>query len=253
MLAFNTRGGLAFGPPARDGTAMRARVVGSRGKGVRKQPSQVRSKALVDALIQTTARVLIRDGWQAMTTNRIARDAGVSVGSLYQYFPNKEALLLALVERIADEMTARLIEVGAALRDAPVDEGIAKLVRAALDVSRRDAPLYRAVLVELPRQGTLELFERVNRRLADALAEWLVERRDELDVVDPSLTAHIVVTSLDALTDHALLFKPELFDSPRFERELRALVAGYLGVRRPAAVQPRPTRERPVRRRTRST
>ncbi|WP_342380110.1 TetR/AcrR family transcriptional regulator [Myxococcus stipitatus] len=212
---------------------MRATARGSRRAGTRKQPSQTRSKALVDALIQTTARVLLRDGWQALTTNRIARDAGVSVGSLYQYFPNKEALLLALIERIADEMTDRLIEVGSALRDAPVEEGIVTIVRAALDVSRRDAPLYRAVLVELPRQGALELFERVNRRLADALTEWLVARRDELEVVDPSLTAHVLVTSLDALTDHALLFHPELLESPRFEQELHALVSGYLGVRRP--------------------
>lgn len=232
---------------------MRAKISGPRRDGVRKKPSQARSKALVDALIQTTARVLIRDGWQALTTNQIARDAGVSVGSLYQYFPNKEALLLALVERITDEMTARLIEVGTALRDAPVDEGIEKLVLAALDVSRRDAPLYRAVLIELPRQGTLELFERVNRRLADALAEWLVLRRDELDVVDPSLTAHILVTSLDALTDHTLLFHPELLDSPRFERELRALVTGYLGVRRPSPVQQRPVRKGSRRRRALTT
>ncbi|MCY1072984.1 TetR/AcrR family transcriptional regulator [Archangium lansingense] len=232
---------------------MRATLGSSRQNGARKQPSQARSKALVDALIQTTARILLRDGWQALTTNRIARAAGVSVGSLYQYFPDKEALLLALVERIADEMTAHLIEVGTSLHDASVDEGIAKLVRVALDVSRRDAPLYRAVLVELPRQGTLELFDRVNRRLADALAEWLAARRDELDVVDPSLTAHILVTSLDALTDHTLLFRPELLDSPRFERELRALVTGYLGVRRPSPVQPCPPRERSRRRRTRTT
>ncbi|XXF81411.1 TetR/AcrR family transcriptional regulator [Myxococcaceae bacterium GXIMD 01537] len=230
---------------------MRTTIEGSRRNGVRKQPLQARSKALVDALIQTTARILLRDGWQALTTNRIARDAGVSVGSLYQYFPNKEALLIALIERIADEMTAHLLEVGTALPGAPVDEGIVKLVRAALDVSRRDAPLYRAVLVELPRQGTLELFERVNRRLADALAEWLVARRDELDIVDPSLTANILVTALDALTDHALFFQPELLDSPRFERELRALVSGYLGVRRPAPV--RSLRDRSRGRRTRRT
>ncbi|WNG15449.1 TetR/AcrR family transcriptional regulator [Cystobacter fuscus] len=232
---------------------MRATLRSSRKNGARKQPSQARSKALVDVLIQATTRILLREGWQALTTNRIARAAGVSVGSLYQYFPNKEALLLALVERIADEMTAHWIELGTSLHDASVDEGIATLVRVALDISRRDAPLYRAVLVELPRQGTLELFDRVNRRLADALAEWLSARRDELDVVDPSLTAHILVTSLDALTDHTLLFRPELLDSPRFERELRALVTGYLGVRRPAPVQQCPPRERSRRRRTRTT
>jgi AcrR family transcriptional regulator len=210
----------------------------------RKLPSQERSKELVASLIQTTARILLRDGWHGLTTNRVAREAGVSVGSLYQYFPGKEALLHALVEQIAEEMAAHVLAAGEALRSASVEEGIDRIVRVSLEASRKDGPLYRAVLLELPRLETLEIFERINRRLADALAEWIAERRDELEVVDPSLTAHVLVTSLDALTDHALLFRPELLESPRFERELRGLVAGYLGVRPRPARRPKPPRLR---------
>jgi len=190
----------------------------------RKVPGQERSKALVEALIRTTARILVQDGWHGLSTNRVAREAGVSVGSLYQYFPNKDALVHALVVRLAEEMGDRLVELGGALADAPLEEGIDAIVRAALDAARADAPLFRAVLVELPRIGALEVFDRLNRRTADALA-----------VADASMTAHVLVTALDALTDHALVFRPELLESARFERELRKLVAGYLGVR----VQPR--------------
>jgi len=201
----------------------------------RKVPGQERSKALVEALIRTTARILVQDGWHGLSTNRVAREAGVSVGSLYQYFPNKDALVHALVVRLAEEMGDRLVELGGTLADAPLEEGIDAIVRAALDAARADAPLFRAVLVELPRIGALEVFDRLNRRTADALAEWISLRRHELDVADASMTAHVLVTALDALTDHALVFRPELLESARFERELRKLVAGYLGVR----VQPR--------------
>ena len=65
----------------------------------RKYASQDRSRATVDALVEATARILIREGFDKASTNRIAEVAGVSVGSLYQYFPSKEALVAALIDR----------------------------------------------------------------------------------------------------------------------------------------------------------
>ena len=65
----------------------------------RKHASQDRSRATVDALIEATARILVREGFDSASTNRIAEQAGVSVGSLYQYFPGKEALVAAVIER----------------------------------------------------------------------------------------------------------------------------------------------------------
>jgi AcrR family transcriptional regulator len=181
----------------------------------------------------------MQDGWDALTTNRVAKAAGVSVGSLYQYFPNKEALVSGLVESWADALTEHLVALGPALADAPVDEAIHTLVEATLAVTREDASLHRSVLLQLPRIGALEFFERLNQRVADVLAEWVVLRRDELHVEDPSMAAYVIVTSLDALTDHALLLRPELLDSTRFARQLERLVAGCLGVSEPSPSRPR--------------
>jgi AcrR family transcriptional regulator len=209
----------------------RTKKMKKKDNGLRKAPVQERSQALVEAIIRTTARILVRDGWNGLSTNRVAREAGCSVGSLYQYFPNKDALVHALVVELADQMGDALVALGKSLSDLPINEAVDAIVRAALDTTRADAPLFRAVLVELPRLGALEVFDRLNRRTADALAEWISLRRDELDVPDPSLTAHVLVTALDALTEHALMFRPELLDSARFEGELRKLVTGYLGIR----------------------
>src|SRR5215831_2912861 len=72
----------------------------------RKMAAQERSRATVDALLSATARVLVRDGYDHASTNKIAEAAGVSIGSLYQYFPSKEALVAAVIDRHMGEMMA---------------------------------------------------------------------------------------------------------------------------------------------------
>ena len=79
----------------------------------RKHASQQRSRVTVDALIEATARILVKDGFDKASTNRIAEKAGVSVGSLYQYFPSKEALVAAVVhhaDRLSDEAFGALVD-----------------------------------------------------------------------------------------------------------------------------------------------
>jgi AcrR family transcriptional regulator len=70
----------------------------------RKQASQVRSRATVDALIEATARILVSEGFDRSSTNRIAEKAGVSIGSLYQYYPSKEGLVAAVIDRHNQEL-----------------------------------------------------------------------------------------------------------------------------------------------------
>ena len=72
----------------------------------RKLASQERSRATVDALLEATTRVLLKEGYDRASTNRIAEVAGVSIGSLYQYFPSKEALVAAVIDRHQQEISA---------------------------------------------------------------------------------------------------------------------------------------------------
>ena len=75
----------------------------------RKVPTQQRAKETVDAILAAAAHVLAKEGYEGLNTNRVAERAGVSVGSLYQYFPGKEALVLALLEQHHAEMMALLL------------------------------------------------------------------------------------------------------------------------------------------------
>src|SRR5580700_3154791 len=99
----------------------------------RKSPRQARSEATVDAVLEATARVLVKVGYDRASTNRIAAEAGVSVGSLYQYFPSKEALVAALVDRHMTEMVGLFEHHFEALSAAPLPVVAEAMVRVMLE------------------------------------------------------------------------------------------------------------------------
>jgi len=114
----------------------------------RRLPRQARSRASVDAILEGAARILERDGYEALTTNRIATEAGVGIGTLYDFFPNREAIVLALaarrLERLADEVQEGLAEAGGL---APA-EALELLLRRITRAVAADRALYRALLGE---------------------------------------------------------------------------------------------------------
>src|ERR1700704_3667811 len=102
----------------------------------RKNASQERSRATVDALVEATARILVREGFDKASTNRIAEVAGVSVGSLYQYFPSKEALVAALIDRHNQEVMHAVQGELAEAVNLPIEQAVRKLVSAAVKAHR---------------------------------------------------------------------------------------------------------------------
>jgi AcrR family transcriptional regulator len=191
----------------------------------------------VDALLEATARVLEGQPELSETsTNAIATRAGVSVGSLYQYFPDKEALAAALIER---KVERDLEEVAGALGPLLGGEPLPPLeavVRAAVDamvaLHRRDQRLLRALLPLVSRVGR---FQQVREAVAGGrtlLRTLLEAHRGALRDVEPELAAFLASRALEELLHVAVLERPALLEDPRFPGELCHLVLAYL---RPAA------------------
>src|SRR5215467_9198781 len=111
----------------------------------RKVASQERSRLTVDALLEATARVLIKDGYDRASTNRIAAVAGVSIGSLYQYFPSKEALVAAVVGRHTHELSQVVRNAMFKAGARPIEVGVRELVTAAIDAHRVNPKLHRVL------------------------------------------------------------------------------------------------------------
>jgi AcrR family transcriptional regulator len=197
----------------------------------RKQASQGRSRATVDALVEATARILVREGFDRASTNRIAEEAGASIGSLYQYYPSKEALVAAVIERHNRDLMKVVRGALARAADEPVEIGIRRLVAAAIEAHRVDPDLHRVLAEQLPRVGPLEEVEVFNRENYRLFREYLEAHGDELRDVDLELAAFVCVTSIEALTHSAVLNRPDLLSGEAVETladETARLVLGYL-------------------------
>jgi len=176
----------------------------------RKNASQNRSRATVDALIEATARILVREGFDKASTNRVAEQAGVSVGSLYQYFPSKEALVAAVIDRHNQELMQVVRGALAEVAALPMEQAVRKLVAVAIKAHRIDPKLHRVLAEQIPRTGRLENIAAFNRETFALFRAYLEDHKDELRAVDLELAAFVCVTSIEALTHTAVLHHPKV-------------------------------------------
>jgi AcrR family transcriptional regulator len=202
----------------------------------RKSASQERSRATVETLLDATARVLTRQGYDRASTNRIAVTAGVSVGSLYQYFPNKEALVAALVARHNREILQLVREALNEVATLDLPTAVRAMVTAALDAHLVDPALHRIFAEQVPRMGQLAEIEALERETFLLVRTYLEKRRREISVGDLDAATSILVTTVEALTHRFVIDKPDVLDGDRqrFIDEVTRLLVGYLMPRRPA-------------------
>lgn len=116
----------------------------------RREPKQERARQTVEAVLEAVPRVLRRHGAEAITTNRVAEVAGVSIGSLYQYFPDKQAIFTALHDRHVDDVRNVIERTVADCASAPLEDLTADLVERLADVHAKDAELHEMVSSAVP-------------------------------------------------------------------------------------------------------
>lgn len=194
----------------------------------RKTPRQRRALETRARILDAARAVFAEHGYAAGTTNRIAEQAAISVGSLYQYFPNKDAILVELVQVHIDDGTR---EVLAALEAAPDGDGnlttmVPSIVSALVAVHARDRRLHQVLFEESPRPPSLlRRLHEVEDAVVASIAERLRAANPEL--VDPDLVARITVTTIESLV-HRLVASDRPLDTDRFVAEVTLLVTGYL-------------------------
>ncbi len=206
----------------------------------RKRPSQDRAVRTVDAILEATAHILRENGADGLSTNRVAKRAGVSIGSLYQYFPNKTALMVELARQHSSEqvaaVAAHLAEKGTS---GTIEEVVRRFIDATVSVHRADPALHLALTSEVLLRGEGVALQ--DHARARELVAAFIRMRSDVEVADPEMTAWVLVTAVESAV-HMALFEDagemgfeqaevSRLDDPAFTEALVAMCVRTLGVR----------------------
>ena len=195
----------------------------------RKTPVQARAKVTWNVILDAAAQVLRKRGYEDATTDRIAERAGVSIGSIYEYFPNKEAIFAALMLRWNEE---RWVVLSAFLEKeeetAGLEASVRATVRARIAATLLNPELNTALNLEMPHHITAEpgkvMFEEFQR----ISLEKLSVHRDELREGDLELMAELVIHATHAMVDNLAASNPKRLASQEVEDEITAMMYQYL-------------------------
>ena len=196
---------------------------------LRRAPRQTRSKEMVERILAAGHDVLLERGYDATTTNHIAEAAGISPGSLYQYFPNKAAILARVIDRYGAELAARMSRAFLRSLSAPTREGVRATVTALLDAYEEHPDLLRVFVEQTPRtyNSPRAVFA---RRMDDMTTAAIVAQSH--DPGRPADTiAWLIVRTVEHVTISYVLERPHL-DRDTVIDELTEMITGYLDQRR---------------------
>ncbi len=184
----------------------------------------------MDTILAASARVLVKRGFDGFTTNEVADAAGVSIGSLYQYFPNKEALVAALIEHHIEEMNAAILSELTRVAALPMAEAVRAIIELTIRAHSVEPELHKVLTEQVPRVGRMARLRELDAICHRMVAGILGLRQKELAIRDPELSAFILVAAIESIAHRAALFSPERLRDPRLVDEACLLVTRYLGV-----------------------
>lgn len=211
-----------------EGTHLSTRIASSMST-MRKEPRQARSRATTDAILDAAARILGERGWAGLTTNAVAEVAGVSIGSLYQYFPNKLALIEAVRRRHLDEVLSVLR--AAADRRATRVQRVGALVDGMIAVHSRYPAAHRVLIEESPRaedsRDFHDAFETECLKAYEAIF-----RANARGATNVRVGAQVLAGAVAGAVHEAA--RQGTLDSRSLRAELVSLVDSYLSSRTPS-------------------
>ncbi|MFZ6654114.1 TetR/AcrR family transcriptional regulator [Undibacterium sp. TJN19] len=195
-----------------------------------KQPLQQRSRQTVQAILEAAIQVFEVHGYAAGTTSRIAQRAGVSIGSLYQYFPNKDEILFALAQQHLAEglgLSARLLET---LRQAnlSLEATLREIVSSMIALHKINPGLHRLLYEE----ALLPVGLRLTVKEAEVFLIQEVARclslRPDVSSTDSQLQAYFVVHTIEHFTHKLVIDQPSAQFQKAGEEEMVQMLLRYL-------------------------
>jgi AcrR family transcriptional regulator len=194
---------------------------------VRRRPKQRRARQTVEAVLDAVIRLLKREGSKAITTNRVAEVAGVSIGSLYQYFPDKRAIFTALHERHIDQIDRMVQTKLVEHATSSLEQFVRAMVDGMVEVHAIDPEIYELLMAEVPHRsdGTRDFSVRLHGafRLAISSRAHELKKGRDLDKV-----VFVVTHLVEALSHGAVLRRPVKMSLKDAKEEAVRAILAYL-------------------------
>ncbi|KUI12200.1 TetR family transcriptional regulator [Mycolicibacterium acapulense] len=195
---------------------------------LRRAPRQERSRAMVDRILDAGEQVLIAHGFDGASTNRIASAAGISPGSLYQYFPNKDAIAAAVIDRFSDQLSARVAARVSERLDRPAPDYVRESIAGLVDALDVHPEFLRAVMEHTPRLGAESKLVAFEQRIGELTIAYLtINKRQVRADASLDVSAWMLVRMVEHLCVRYILDQPSI-DRDRFVDELTLMALNYL-------------------------
>lgn len=191
-----------------------------------KMPTQARSRLTYQSILEATAYILIEDGYAHLTTNHVAERAGVSIASLYQYFPNKESLVVTLHHEHAQSTRAQIQQAFVNAENASLENLVDIFVDAMINVHSIEPELHRVFQTEIPRLLKSEIIQEGNDEFIAVLMKLTQYATDSLEA--QKNLAWVIRTMTHSVIHQALMDRPDDLISGQLGQELKDILLRLL-------------------------
>jgi AcrR family transcriptional regulator len=197
----------------------------------RKSPKQDRSKAIVDAIFEATVRILPKAGSHGITTKKIADLAGISVGSLYQYFPNKESVLGALIDLVTGAEMKNFETRVREIESESMDDAIASLVEFAVELFLIEKEKMREIFISAPELGRMQLIMKLRQSVVERLSEAMKRHAPNKTSEERTLICFVAVNSVMGVIHTMLIDEKQTHSPDELSAELKSMLRAYFQTR----------------------
>lgn len=189
-----------------------------------KAPTQERSRQTVSTILEAASKILIREGFFGVTTDKIAKEAGVSIGSLYQFFGNKESVVSAVIHNMFETdqqwVTSKVRE----LEGLPLEQKVRRMIEMGVQVYMQNAELRKKLQNIQVYLTDSEFYASTMKGYQDLIMRNLPQMPGR----NPQKVAYIIVTAFIGLLDRAIIDMKDLGADKEFQQELERLFVHYL-------------------------
>jgi AcrR family transcriptional regulator len=196
-------------------------------KSQRKQPKQERSKAIVEAIFEATVRILPKLGSQNITTKKIAEFAGVSIGSLYQYFPNKESVLVGIMDIATKTRTAEIQKRIDEIDGKSMVEATDTMIDLGLEIFLKEKEKVREIYRQAPELGRLPAFLKLRQSVVERLAIEMKKHHPGRAEAEYLRVSFIATNSLMGIVHTMLYDEEQNYSIDELSFELKTMLNAY--------------------------